>query len=184
MKSLTKVIVVVFFAISTLPAFSQQEMVAMDEKPDADFEEYQTYAWTSDVEGPSTIFTLNDLALKSTIKDAIQYELDARGYQMAGGPNADLLINFKVFEEATEIPGFTQDPNVIGPDAARELENKKTYQLEKGSLLIQMVDKKDGNVVWQGYASGIMDGEVFDRSPERIRDAVQKIFNKYEHEAE
>lgn len=169
-------------ALAGSPAYSQ-DLIAMDERLDTDFEKYETFGWTSSAKNANVEDFLNDIALKSTIRDAIKYELDARGYEMAG-TNPDLLINFKVFEKPTQFQGYTGYEEVIGNDEVREEEDFRTYNLQKGTLLIQMLDKEKGTIVWQGYASGIMDdADMFDKSPEKIKDAVQQIFARFDYKA-
>lgn len=179
-----KILMVIFCiaAVSGHPAYSQ-DLVAMDERLDTSFEDYKTFGWTSSAKSASSEEFFNDVVLKSTIRDAIKYELDARGYNMAGA-NPDLLINFKVFEKPTKFQGYTGYEEVLGNDEVREEEDFRTYNLKEGTLLIQMLDKEKGTIVWQGYASGIMDDDnMFDRDPTKIKDAVEQIFNKFEYKA-
>ncbi|UII32624.1 DUF4136 domain-containing protein [Fulvivirga ulvae] len=168
--------------ISLSPSYSQ-DLVAMDERLDTSFEKYETFGWTSSAKSASAEDFLNDVALKSAIRDAIKYELDVRGYDMAGA-NPDLLINFKVFEKPTQFQGYTGHEEVLGNDEVREEEDFRTYNLKEGTLLIQMLDKEKGTIVWQGYASGIIDDDdMFDRDPVKIKDAVEQIFNRFEYKA-
>lgn len=168
-------------AIYSSPAFSQ-DLVATDVDLDAKFENYNSFGWTSEAKSVDAEEFFNDVVLKTTIRDAIRYELDARGYNMEGN-NPDLLVNFKVFEEPTEFQGYT-GYREVGNERVREEEDFKTYQLQAGTLLVQLLDKEKGTLVWQGYASGIIDDKnMFDKSPERIKDAVQQIFNRFDYKA-
>ena len=169
------------FLTAAIGVAHSQELVAMDERPGTDFERYETYSWTENVVNADAGAYLNNRVLKSTIQDAIEYELEARGYENKDN-NADMLINFRVFEEPTEFQGYVDSD--LDEGEFIEAEDAKTYQLEAGTLLIQLMDKEEGTVVWQGFASGIMDGEVFDKSPERIKEAVHEIFDKYEYSAD
>jgi hypothetical protein len=38
--------------------------------------------------------------------------------------------------------------------------------------------------VWQGYASGLMNGNAFDKDKNKIAEAVSMIFDSYTHRAD
>jgi hypothetical protein len=177
--------------------------------PDVNFNEYSTYTWSTQVGGPNGgAMFLNDLILKRKIVHAVAHELDARGYKYSE-QDPDLIVNFRVFEESTEIrnvrdigPGFWGPGEAIiegtgavpspmrptatmrGGSVPKGVEAEQApYRLEAGSIFVQMVDKDTGEVVWQGFASGLTDGNVFSKDEERVNTAVSKIFQQFPHEA-
>lgn len=152
---------------------------------EVDFSKYKTYTWASHVkdETNSSLF-LNDLVFKNMVRSAVAYELDAKGYNLVQGPNADLVLNFRVFEEPVEITGMTGlGNNYWASTELYDYDDRRTYQLEKGSIIVQMADKTTGKVVWQGYASGLTDGNVFDKNKDHVATAVSKIFERYPFES-
>jgi hypothetical protein len=51
------------------------------------------------------------------------------------------------------------------------------YALEKGTLIVSLIDASSDQVVWRGYASGILGQEV---NPNNYyRNVVRKIFDQY-----
>jgi hypothetical protein len=122
--------------------------------------------------------------------------LDARGYRYAE-QDPDLIVNFRVFDEPTEVrtvedigPGFWAQDEFRGagirtasPGAMPAWDGIRVRQLEAGSIFVQIADMGTGQVVWQGFASGLTDGNVFSKEEERVNEAVSKIFDQYPHEA-
>lgn len=153
---------------------------------DADMDENTTFAFASQVDkrlNPGPYFS-NDLVLKSEIRDAVKHELEARGYTKSN-TSPDLVVNFRVFEEATQIQGleglgddYWADTEVV------DIDNPETVNLKEGSLMIHIVDRGTGKLLWQGYASGLMDGEIFSKDKNKIAETVSMIFDTYNQRAD
>lgn len=145
-----------------------------------------TYGFASQVDNKldEGLFFFNDLILKAEIRDAVKHELDSRGYAHTAG-QPDLIVNFRVFDKPTEIQSVDQLGSTYW--AAGELNgytSPETVQLEKGSLMVHLVDRKTGKLVWQGYASGLMDGNVFTKEGNKIDEAVSLVFDRFNHRAD
>lgn len=173
------------FLISTCWSCTQTEyLVRSDQAPETDFAEYDTYNFATQALSTDATFVLHDLALKNTIREAIAHEMLAKDYERAT-TDADLLVNFRVFEGPTEYRGYEQSTS--GYWAANELiefDDIKTYQLEAGTLMVDLVDKNTGELVWTGYASGILDKDKFDRDAQSVAEAVSRIFERYQYRAD
>jgi hypothetical protein len=50
--------------------------------------------------------------------------------------------------------------------------------------MIHLADRKTGKLVWQGYASGLMDGNVFTKEGNKIDEAVSMVFDKFNYRAD
>ena len=172
---------------------AQRYTVTSNADYSAPFDKYKTYGWAKHVTTTSSLaYAINDLTLKSKIKDAVAHELAARNMTM-NQRNPDVLVNFRVFEKPVtiaEADGYFHDGNYWGTDEVRNNalgslpyassynENDTEYYLDKGTVMVQLVDAKKGVVVWQGYASGLTDGNTFDRNPDHIAKAARLIFDK------
>lgn len=165
--------------------------VEADEKLDNDFSQYKTFGWTSQVDeelDPGFYF-LNDLALKSDIRETVKGELEGLGYKMEEN-NPDLLINFRVFEEPVTLKGFTDPgygPGYWGSDEPiREYEDTTSYDVQAGTLLVSILDSEKGEIVWQGFASGLIDQNAssFNRDHQMVAEAVELLFEEYGHRAD
>lgn len=165
---------------------AQNVTIETDKKLNTDFSKYKTYTWASQVDNkldPGFYF-LNDLELKERIRNAVAFELAGRGYKL-NRQTPDLLINFRVFDKATTIKGYTgYGTTYFGTTEVRQPEDEKTYNIKAGSIIINFVDTKTGQVVWQGVASGITNNNGFDRDHNKIKQAINLIFEKYPYRAD
>src|SRR5690606_20743835 len=55
--------------------------------------------------------------------------------------------------------------------------------LKEGTILIQLIDTRKNNTVWQGYASGVFGNQYFNNE-KYIKRAVRSIFEQYRVMAE
>lgn len=165
--------------------------VGADRALKSNIAQFKTYAWTEKIDNipgdavvvsPGGVMLFNNESTRSHIKEAIRYELDARGYKPSDA-NADFLVHFSVLEQPTELVtynGYRVIQN--GLDTVRTPENLERLPVEKGTVLINFIDRKSGQQVWQGYASGILKADmVNDRS--KVRNAIASIFNEFKYKA-
>ena len=160
---------------------AQNVTVDADKKLNTDFSKYKTYTWASQVDAKLDpgLYFLNDLALKERIRNAVGFAMDGRGYKFTR-QSPDLLVNFRVFDKPTTIKGFTgYGTTYFGANEVREPEDVTTFEVKAGSLIVNLVDMKTGQVVWRGLASGLTNSNGFDRSDNKIKQAVNLIFEQY-----
>ncbi len=172
----------VFSACKTSSKMSGTQHVTVDteKKLNTDFSKYKTYAWASQVDNkldPGFYF-LNDLELKARIRDAVKYEMDARAYTFQR-QSPDLIVNFRVFEKPTKIQGYTGYGTTYFGNEVREPEDATTFDVKAGSIVVNLVDEKTGQVVWRGLISGLTNDNGFDRSQNKIKESINLIFEKY-----
>lgn len=150
-----------------------------------DFSQYKTYSWASQVTNlQNGVFFLNDLLFKGMVRDAVDHEMASRGYtyQPTGG---DLVVNFRSFDQPTEITSTSSlGEGYWGADESYPFNDQHKVKLDRGSILVQLIDRKKGVEVWQGYASGLTNGNVFDKNKDKVYVAVGQIFNQYNHRAD
>lgn len=167
-------------------AQAQNVTVDADKKLNTDFSKYKTYAWTSQVDSKldEGYYFLNDLVLKDRIRNAVRFAMDGRGYKFSR-QSPDLLVNFRVFEKPTTIKGYTgYGTTYFGTNEVREPEDQTTFNVKAGSLILNLVDTKTGQVVWRGLASGLTNDNGFDRQENKIKQAVNLIFDKFGYRAD
>lgn len=154
----------------------------------ADFKNIKTYNWTTDIDNipkdavfiaPNGVYIFNNESGRKMIKDAIQYELDAKGYTMDRN-NPDMLISFLVLEQ----PGNLRDVNgyvtVASGEKVRTEDNVSSVDVKPGTLIINFTDAKSGKAIWQGFASGILQADqMADQS--KVREAVSSVFSEFKH---
>lgn len=166
------ILVVVLFTQCTT---SSLPTVKTDYDKDADFSVYKTFNWSADIDNQKDSHPILDNSLvRKRIKNAIRSEMEGRGYVMSENP--DLLINFHmVIEERT---GYTTIPsyNYWWRD------NVRPYNYKEGTLIIDLIDRRQNQLVWQGYTDGIAHQNP-EKMEERIRSAISLIFQAYRHRA-
>lgn len=194
MKKLNQVLILALSLLTVSCATQDSITVTSDRDMSAPYDSYKTYAWAKHVNTASSLaYAINDIKMKNTIRDGIAQELLSRKIQPTS-QNADLLVNFRVFQKPITVEtaeGYFRDAGYWGTD---EVTNNRLgmipfatsvyndddtqYYLDEGTLMVQLVDAEKGVVVWQGYASGLMDKNVFNRDPAQIAKAIRLIFDK------
>lgn len=181
-----KTMLLCLIAIGSMSAANAQTIrVEADRALDADFSQYKTFYWSSQVDSwlDEGLYFLNDLTMKSMIRDAVKGELMGLGYEMQSN-NPDLIINFRVFDEPVTLKGYEgYGTTYWGDERYREPDDTTSYHVEAGTLLLSMADRESGKVVWQGFASGLIENDAFIKDESAIRQAVNMIFDKFDQRA-
>lgn len=178
MKGILSVSLVLFAALTAL---GQEISVFSQQDPDTNFGTYTTYFWADQVEKGSDEgnFFMNDLFLKSDIRDAVRRELDARGYRLEPN-NPDLIINFRVFAQKARLRGnLGYGSTFWGQDEFDPTQGVKTGEVEPGTLILCMVDRDRNVLVWESRASGLTEAGAFLKDEGKIREAVTLMFENY-----
>jgi hypothetical protein len=149
--------------------------VESDIDDDVDFSKYKTFSWASQVDSQLDergVYFLNDLILKAQIREAVKSELMGLGYQL--DPNQpDLIVNFRVFDQAARIKGV--EPEYWSGQTYGLIGDTTSYEVKPGTILLSLADRKKSKVVFQGFASGLIDNDHFIKDEVRIRQAVHMI---------
>lgn len=134
-----------------------------------DFSEYKTFCWLNGCEFTYTGPTyLNDSLLREKIKNSIIAELNKKGFTQNDN-QPDLLIDFhiSVKNESSIIYHHNDDDHYnYKPFPEEEIINYL-----KGTIVIDMVDKSAGKMVWRSEAIGYMDTHP-DLSEKNIRKGI------------
>lgn len=179
--AMKKVLIAAVLLLTGYLTQAQDILVDADKKLNTDFSKYKTYTWASQVDNKLDpgIYFLNDLALKKRLRDAVGFAMDGRGYTFTRNA-PDLLINFRVFDQPASIKGFTgYGESYFGVGEVRDPEDATTFEVAAGSIIVNVIDMKTGQNVWRGLASGLTNTNGFDRSDNRIRQAVKLMFDQY-----
>ncbi len=197
MKRLQQALILTLALLTASCATQERITVTSDRDMSAPYDSYKTYTWAKHVNTASSLaYALNDMKLKSMVRDAIAHELLSRKIEMTS-QKPDLLVNFRVFKEPVTVEtaeGYFRDADYWGVDEVTNNrlgivpfattiydDDDRKYYLDEGTLMVQLVDADKGVVVWQGYASGLMNSNVFDRDPAQIAKAVRLIFEKLDN---
>jgi len=165
----------IFFGllILALNVNAQNITVRSEKNPSVDFSKYKSYYWSEQVDSEldENHFFVNDLILKSDLRDAVQSEFSEMNYVMES-LTPDLIINFRVFTKLTLLSGSQgYGKNYWAPGEYSSGANR-SVRVQAGTIIFSIVDRKLGVLVWQCYASGLggQDGITNDES--KLRHAV------------
>jgi hypothetical protein len=178
-----KRIISALFLLGTLSVHAQNIKVTAIKALDQDFSSYRTFYWAGQVDEQLDLnsFFLNDLVLKADIRDAVHGELEALGYKL-NATNPDLIINFRVFDRPTTLHGLDgYERNYWGTNEYFAGADSTSFDVEAGTIIISIVDRREQNLVWQGFATGLLKEGEFNKNDGNIREAVKLIFDEYGH---
>ncbi|MDN5203928.1 DUF4136 domain-containing protein [Fulvivirgaceae bacterium BMA10] len=168
----------IMITLVALTACAPRISIHTDFDKAADFKQYKTFNWSSEVDELNKAYPMYDNTLnRKRIKNAIQSELTKRNYQL-NDQDPDLLVDFHILVE--------DKSGTVMHDMGRyrywrdyEL---TLYEYKQGTLVIHLVDGGKKQLVWQGSATAVLD-EKPTKVEEKINITVAKIFEKYQHSA-
>lgn len=194
MKKLNYLILPVLIGFSAIvtgcSTTSQGVTVGSDVQLGEPIKQYKTYNWATNIDniptdkvfvGANGVYVFNNVSTRSQVKEAIQYELSARGFDM-NASDPDMVVNYVIFEQEGELRTYNGYQVINGIDSVRTEENVARTPVKPGTLLITITSGETGGVVWQGYASGILSADLI-KDPAKIKSAVQQIFNEFNYKA-
>lgn len=119
------------------------------------------------------------------IERTIDWRMRLLGYKKTTNkPN--ILISYRMYYDSLKLKGYVQPDienwalNLTNED---EVYNKENYQMNHGTLVIQLYDRKQKKSIWQGYATNEFGNIKFDND-RNLRNAVVSILDKYRFLAE
>ena len=139
-----------------------------------DFTNYKSYYLMNSVQHNDTVDQT-----KSTLEDLIKYQMELHGYEpKESEPN--LLVQYHIFKENIKLRGYDQPELMYWLNTQREGEyDPITLKLPEGTLIIQLIDTKQDQIIWQGYASGFLNRGTSLYDPRDLKRAVFLIFDNY-----
>jgi Domain of unknown function (DUF4136) len=173
-------------------AGAQKLEVKTFQAPDADFKAIKTYAWLPPAPlvknvAPDAVSnpTLSQEALGPPIVAAVDRQLTARGMTQVAADAADVHVTY--FAALTV--GFSQSylgeyygyvtgwPSPIAPGLAPST-FVNTY--EKGTVLVDIVDRTAKRAIWRGtVVTRISQERTLEQRIARINEGAAKIFERY-----
>jgi hypothetical protein len=168
-----------------LASCASSPKVFVNQDPNANFANYKTYNYepvlgTDERKGYRSI-------LSNYLVDAMNREMQARGYKLAENP--DLLVNFYIHTE--EKIQTTQSPSMGGGYYGYRGGYYGAYggydttvtQYTQGTLNIDIVDSSTATLLWEGVTVGRITDKVRENLQGAVNKAVPEIMTKYTHNA-
>lgn len=180
MKSTATTLSIVTLVLIVSGCFSYREYpVEYDYSYHGKFKKYHTYAFLENASSISDSSVSNQI-----IEKVIQDRFSVQGYKLKKDkPN--LLVSYKIYFDSLNFQGYDQQSIEDWVRYSRSTEDydKHEYVLKKGTLLIQLYDRKQDRSVWQGYATGVY-GNIYFNNERQLKIAVRSILDRYKFLAE
>ena len=158
-------------------AFAQDVSYNFDQK--ADFSKYKTYKWVQ-VKGGEQV---NEL-MAQQITGAFDKQLALKGLSKATGDTADLFVAYQVAvnqekQMTTFDSGYGMGPGwggrYYGGAYGGGMSTSTTSTIHVGSVVLDMYDAAQKQLVWRGIASKQIDEKA---KPEKRQKNLDKAFQK------
>jgi hypothetical protein len=148
-----------------------------------DYRKKDTAGMTGDTEKDKTSYDANKGKSKTRWMDRehhigkeIKSEMQSLGYTYTE-TNPDLLVIYRVLDEPGTITRIEGSRASGTPDPSLE-----QFEAEAGTLMVSIMDRETSNVVWQGFVSGLKDGDNHFTSDEgQIKAAAEILFDRFDH---
>jgi hypothetical protein len=159
-------------------AHAQKVTVDYDKK--ADFTQYKTYSWIKLGVG----FHPN---VQAEITAAIDQQLQAKGLKhvesggdlvvnMVGSLNAGMNVEYDA--DVYAMPGL-DGPITWAANGGQPLGSSTVMYVNKGTLVVDLVDRRAKQVKWRGTVKANLDPEQQEKSLEIIQKAIARLFHDY-----
>ena len=157
--------------------FSYKELpVEYDYSYRGRFDKYNSYDFIRQEEN----FAPGKYEISDMIKGSIESHMNFLGYKLRDR-KPDLLLSYTVYLDSLNFRGYAQpeiEEWMKKKDRDLQYEQHK-LNIPRGTLLIQVFDRKQNISIWQGYATDNY-GSVNFTDERDVRNAVRSILNKYQ----
>ena len=149
--------------------------VTTDYDQDADFSDYETFDWIKQKPKVPLRRQIDATLLDKRIRNAVETELEARGYRRAVGTKPDLLVAYHI--GAKNKVDVTTHGYHYGPRGRWVGRHVEVHRYKEGTLILDLVDAGMQQLVWRGTAVGAVYNPADMEA--RILEAVRKIFEEF-----
>jgi hypothetical protein len=171
--------IILLTLVATTPGCAPTVKVTSDFDRAADFSQFKTFRLSDNKNGNMT--ELNATRVFNAIRD----NLEKKGFT-EGGEDADLLVNavsimqskISVTANSYSYGGVYRPYGYWGVGAGSSTTTFDTHTYVDGSLIIDIVNRKEKKLLWQGIGNAEIDKTI--ENPDRfIRDAVTDIMHGF-----
>ncbi len=151
--------------------------VSAERSPAADFSGYQTYRWAS---APPEVTleharTSREL-LDWRIRNGIEAQLAARGYQQVPSGKADMIVAYRLDLRDAHTSSVGDFINYRQSGGQEGMQEAYVFGYLEGTLVIEAVDGATRRLVWRSAAGPLLNPEA---QQERVREAVQRMMERF-----
>ena len=173
---------VFLFLFAALAAIScSQITVTSDYDPATNFSTYKTYDWIPTPQKPGGDLRLETPFLATRIREAVDAQMETRGYRKRESEPPDLLIAYHVAIQGkldiSTVPA-TYGYGYRGVRAGASTTTVRPY--EEGTLVLDMIDGPSKQLIWRGAAQAeIKENATPEERQKRINEAVHKLLEQF-----
>jgi hypothetical protein len=157
----------------------QAQKVKVEYDKTTDFKQYKTYSWMKQA-------TSGYPFVKLDIIGAIDNQLAAKGLKQIDSGGDLLVTTVGSMTESTNV-SYDVDvyamPSLDGPinwaSGTPRPGNSTSVYVDKGTLVVDIVDRQAKQLKWRGTAKAKLDPEQKEKSLEIIEKAIEKMFKEY-----
>jgi hypothetical protein len=168
---------ILFSMLALVSCSSSRFAVRSDVDRRADFRRYATYRIQQPRLSPDSDPILNSSLNQRRITEALTTEMNARGYEAVEG-NADLVV---IYQTDVRDRQDYQNFNNWGYWGWMR-SNPQVRNVEETRLIIDLIDTRTRQTVWQGWATGELARVKGDREA-AFREIVYEIMREYRYRA-
>jgi hypothetical protein len=156
--------------------------------PDEDFDRLKTFAWFSDEDHPSEDLRVNNEFVRSTVRQAAEQELEAKGYTKVARNQADFLVTwFGAIDRKVKVETMNHFYSTYGygtlyrdPYWNRNPGVVSEREFEQGTIIFDFLDPRDNSILWRGAGRGELQENIDEQTQRKnLTIAVGDILAKF-----
>ena len=188
------------FGIALLTMLSACAPITVDWNydPGANFAGLRTFAWAPDPQKKTGDPRVDNPLVDKNIRHAVENQLAAQGYQKSTTGSPDFWVSYHAAVEdeldvtvVEEYQGYSSPgrwnrpgtayraPYRTRPGAARIETRVETYEYAKGTLILDIVDPAQKQLIWRGSAQSEIQTASQEKKLEKLNKAVAKILSNF-----
>ncbi len=161
----------------TVWSCSNQIRVKTDYDREVNLKLYKSYAWLplKEIESKNNPLVYNELTDKR-IKKAVETQFQVKGIQYTP-ENPDLRIHYHIIVDNRSAVRPAAYGYYYSPYWMRN--QYDVYQYREGTLIIDLMDAKNKNLIWRGWGISVLNTNDIDLTEADINEAVYKILKEF-----
>ena len=172
--------------LATLSGCSTMQ-ISSDHDPSISFAGLKTYNWIPEPQKATGDPRIDDPFIERRIRDAVDNQLAAQGYNKQAAGTPDFLIGYHVaLDKKLAVSTMNEYyGTVVGPrwhHSTPRWYGSETYvyDYDEGSLILDIIEAGTRKLLWRGSARARVDTTASaERKTKRINEAVQRILAQF-----
>lgn len=172
--------------VSILVVGCSSVSVNRDYDPSADFSTLKTYTWRNAVQPETGNPRLDNDLMDSRIRNAVEANLNAKGFQKLETGDADFLVEYFIgFRSRITSSGGSVSMGMSRGSAGRAgsigvSSGSNVREVDEAHLTIDILDSGSERTIWRGVGSRTTSSSTNQQKiTDRVNDAVKRILAKF-----